>query len=323
MSKKVNVPLLEDYNPRLMRTKIRHQYQERFFKLFCSLFDFGGSVSEEERIIILKLLWENGSFLVSRSPSPVKAFEKEMDLTFMPYAVEDYDFYIQPLHVRNAPKKAAKAVSKKILQVGKDAVIVYLNETARIRPKCGAMKTADRYISQIVNAKMTIQTNILLHKVPYIVPVDEDDHDLWSEIMRQIFSDVPAVFVPKSIESKDLQSLQLSIPYIIDKLESYCVRLENMFLDEIGIDNAKPVQSGQDRLLMDETNANNSLINNFRDSIFDNLQAGFDDVETIFDRKISVEPRAQASYSVHEEINGKAEDDDPEDPKDPKQTKEA
>ena len=315
-TQKIPVLLSDDYRPQVMRRKITSQYRERFQKLFFSLFDFGGTVSEEERFIIIKRLWEDGSFAVSRSPAPVEAFEEEMELTFMKYAVDDYDYNMQPLHFRNAPPKESRAVKKDVLQVGKDGVIVYLNEYARLKPNYGAAKTAERYISQIVNAKMTIQTNILMHKIPYFIECDEEQFDTFKDIMRRIFADDPCLFVPSSLNGRAPAALSASVPYIIDKLESYCVRLENMFLDEIGLDNAKPVQAGQDRLLLDETNANNAIINNFRHSIFDTLQAGFDEVETLFGRSIKVKPYAMASASVHEEING---EDNPEQPEEGKE----
>lgn len=303
-TKKIVVPLLDVYRPDVLRPKIKRQYTERFFKAFCSNFDFEESVSEEERIVILKQLWENGSFSTSRSPAPVEAFEEQMDLTFTKYAIEDYDYNMQPLHYRNAPLKASKAITKKRLTIGKDGVIVYLNEYARIHPNYGAKNTAERYISQIVNAKMTINTNILLHKIPVFVSCDEDEVDAYKDIMRQVFGDVPAIFAPSKMGGNRPEGLNLQVPYIIDKLESYCLRLENQFLDEIGIDNAKPVQAGQDRLLLDETNANNAIINNFRDSMFKTLQAGFAEVEKLFGRKITVKPRAPLSVSVHEQVNG-------------------
>ena len=305
--KKVIVPLTDDYRPNVLRPKIRKQYQERFFKLFCSLFDFKKSVNAEERIVILKQLWETGSFSVSRSPAPLKAFENEMDLTFTKYAIEDYDYNMQPLHYRNTPLKSSRAITTKRLQVGKDGVIVYLNEYARVYPNYGGKRTAERYIDQIVNAKMTIATNILLHKVPFFIPCEEDEIDIYKEIVRQIFSDTPAVFGPSTMNGREPKALSLSTPYIIDKLEAYCQRLENMYLDEIGIDNAKPLQAGQDRLLMDETNANNALINNFRSSMFETLNEGFKDVETLFGRKIEVAPFAMKSASVNEEINEETE----------------
>ena len=300
-TKKINVTLLADYRPELNRAKIRSQYKGRFQELFFSLFDFKRTLSGEERFVILKQLWEYGSFSVTRSPSPVKAFEEEMDLTFTKYAVDDYDYNVQPLHFHNAPLKASRAVSTKRHEVGKDGVIVYLNDLARARPGHGAMKTAQRYIDQIVNAKMTIATNLLLHKMPFFVPCDEDATDAYKELMRQIFSDVPAVFAPASINGREPKALNTNVPFIIDKLEAYCVRLENMFLDEIGMDNAKPVQTGQDRLLADEVNANNGVINCFRFGIKDSLGAGFADVETLFGRKIEFELRAPQSVSVHEE----------------------
>lgn len=300
-TKKINVTLTADYRPELNRVKLRQQYKERFQQLFFSLFDFKGTLSGEERFVILKQLWEYGSFAVTRSPSPLKAFEDEMDLTFMKYAIDDFDYNMQPLHFHNAPLKASRAVSMKRHEVGKNGVIVYLNDLARARTGHGAMKTAQRYVDQIVNAKMTIATNLLLHKMPFFIPCDEDAMDVYKETMRQIFSDIPAIFAPASMNGREPKSLNTNVPFIIDKLESYCVRLENMFLDEIGMDNAKPVQTGQDRLLADEVNANNGVINCFRFGIKDSLGEGFGDVETLFGRKIEFELRAPQSVSVHEE----------------------
>lgn len=309
--KKVYIPLGE-YNPNTIKTALTNQYKERFFKLFCSIFDFEKSVSAEERIVILKLLWEMGSFSVSRSPAPLEQFEEKMDLTFTPFAVDDYDFNMQPLHYHNTPIKEAKAVSKKKLKVGKTGVIVYLNEYARLHPKYGAMKTAQRYIRQIVSAKMTINTNLLLHKLPFVIPCAEEEADSYKEMLRQVFSDSPAVLVPLSMRGNEPKNLQLTTPYIIDKLESFITRLENQFLDEIGVDNVKPVQGGQDRLLLDESNANNALINNFRDGMFETLQEGFEDVKTLFGREITIKPKAAKVSSVHEDINGSGIDEDEE-----------
>ena len=123
-TKKVMIPLLDSYRPDLLRRKIKNLYQERFEKLFFSLFDFKGTLNAEERVVVLKQLWESGSFAVTRSPAPLAQFEDEMDLTFTKYAVDAYDYNMQPLYFRNAPLQAARAVSMKKHRIGKDGVIV-------------------------------------------------------------------------------------------------------------------------------------------------------------------------------------------------------
>lgn len=300
-TKKVMIPLLDSYRPDLLRRKIKNLYQERFEKLFFSLFDFKGTLNAEERVVVLKQLWESGSFAVTRSPAPLAQFEDEMDLTFTKYAVDAYDYNMQPLYFHNAPLQAARAVSMKKHRIGKDGVIVYLNEYARLHVNQGARNVAERYITQIVNAKMTQATNILTHKLPFVVPTEEDAYDSYVEMLRQVFSDKPAVFVPASFKGNEPKALQLNTPYIVDKLEAYARQLENMYMEELGIDTAAPVASGQDRLLLDEVNANNAKINNFRSSMIETLKEGFADVETLFGRKIEVEYRAPQSLSLHED----------------------
>lgn len=300
--KKVRIPLPLDYSPDFLRLKLQRLYEARFFKLFCSVFDFGDTVSAEERFVILRLLWEDGTFSITRSPAPQESFEKEMDLVFTKYEVDEYDFYLQPLTYHNVALKKAAAVSSNPITVGKTGVLVYVNEWTKLHPKRGIYITALNYIRQIVAAKMTIHTNLLLHKMPFLIPTDSENVDSYKDVIRQIFSDSPAVFVPLSMQGHDPNGIQTNTPYIIDKVDAYVTRLENMFLDEIGVDNVKPVQGGQDRLLLDESNANNAMINNFRESMFDTLNEGFEEAETLFNRKITVKPKAHEVASVHEDI---------------------
>ena len=305
MAKKLTIPLIDEYKPELVRSRWRKIYQKRFFSLFCSIFDFGKLVTPEERMVILKYFWEGGSFSVTRSPSPAEAFEKEMDIVFTKYAIDDYDFNIQPLHFHNVPYQSSAAVSEKTMEVGKDGVIVYLNEYSRLHPNYGARRTAEQYIKQIVSIKMTENTNLLLHKLPFLIACDDDAEATFREMLRQIFSDVPAVFAPRSVQGNEPKGMNLQTPYIIDKLEAYVTKLENMFLDEIAIDNVKPIQQGQDRLTLDETNANNSLINHFGSGIFTTVNEGFEEVEKLFGRKIRVKRAGEKQVvSVHENING-------------------
>lgn len=303
-TRKKTITLTGDYDPYIIRRKWRRIYEERFFSVFAASLDFDGTLSQEEQIMAIKYLWEFGTFAITRSPAPLKAFEDEMDIVFTKYAVDSYDFNLRPLGIHNVPLKAAKAVNdKKEFTVGENAALVFVSIYAALHINWGIKQIAARFIDMIVNARMTQSTNLLLHKMPYVIPCDSEDQENWKKTVEDIFSDNPAVYVPKSMNEP--KGINLTAPYIIDKMESYITRVENMFLDCIGIDNVKPMQAGQDRQNIDETNANNALINNNRLSIFETLNKCFEDAKAIFNREIRVKPRSPVIASVHEEINDK------------------
>lgn len=302
-TKPINVFLPASFNPTVMRRTYRMMYENRLFNLFAASLDFGDTVSQEERLIILKYLWENGTFAITRSPAPMVQFEKEMDVVFCKYAVMDYDYNMRPLNFKNTPLKPSKAInSKKKFTVGKDGVLVFANEYCALHINYGIMHIARRYIDLMVNARMAQNTNLLLQKIPYVAFCDSEDSPTFKKLLEQVFGDVPALFMPKSMQGQMPEAVATSAPYIIDKLDAYITRIENMFLDEIGIDNVKPVQGGQDRLALDEANANNSMINNFREGLNVTLNEGFKQGEKLFNRRIAVKARTAPVASVHEEI---------------------
>lgn len=299
-TKRIIFPLLDDVNPIKLRSSLTQMFKERFFRLFASTIDIEG-VNSEERLEIIKRIWNDGSFNISRSPSPVESFNEDMDLVFTKYEIDKFNFYMNPYKIRNVPLKDSKAISKKQLTVGKDAVIVYWSDFCRAkRTLIGVRSVANRYIKLIVNAMMTINTNLLMHKMPFIVACDEDEVPIYKETMQKIFSDYPFVFIPTSI-NRQPATIQTNTPYIIDKLTPYIQFLENRFLDEIGIDNSKPLQTNQDRMLVDEVNSNNSLIQSFKNSIIDTMNEGFEEAEEIFGKRIRAKSKIAAVLSIHEE----------------------
>lgn len=306
--KSVITALLDCYNPTKMRSKITAMFKERFFRLFASTLEFEG-VSSEERIEIIKRIWIDGSFAISRAKAP-KGFEDESDLLFLKYATQKFDLYLNPEIITNVPLNDSSIVNKKRLKVGKDVVIVYFSDYTRAkRVLSGVRNIANRYINMIVNAMMTINTNLLTHKMPFVVACDEEEVPQYRQLIDKVFQDFPFAFVPTAMNGREPKTAQTNTPYIIDKLMAFVQLMENRFLDEIGVDNSKPLQANQDRLLMDEVNANNSLIDCFKNSIVDCINEGFEEAEELFGRRIRVKSRMAKILSIHEE-KGKKENEE-------------
>lgn len=305
--------LLQDYNPNITRRELTARLFSRFFDLFAGHIAFeteGIELTQYEKAAILNRLWEYGSFLITpaKGTKILQSEEESPGYVFLPFSVSKISLYEFPLIVKNLPLVKSDAVDiKKKYIVGTDCALVFWSPFSRRNLGQGVKIAAKRYISQLVRITMTINTNLLTHKLPYLVDCDQNDQKALTEALRQIFSDFPAVSVPSKMGGS-LKGINLSTPYIIDKLNDFYTDVENKFLDELGIDNAKPISPGQDRQTIDEVNANNNVIGIFRKSHFDTMNEGFKEAEKIFGFTIKAVPVGGSIRSIHEDINDKPGD---------------
>jgi hypothetical protein len=318
--RKIRKTVAREYNPVRMRRILTQRWTRRFFKLFCeSLGIEREGLTGSEYLFILRQLWENGSFAVSKMVEPIES--EDTPIVFSKYAARGWDLYGNPLWFDPVPfctgtskdqERQALALSKETLRVGKNGIIVPLTEEALLNYGSGGRKMAEDYISQIVVAEMSSFTNVMLQKMPFLGSVDQADSGEITQAINQIVNDDLSVFVSASSMSK-ISAANFNVPVVFPQLANYIVSLENMFLDEIGVDNANGGASpmGMDRGLVDEVNANNSEIQLFARGRHDCLEFYFKEVKDLFGHEIKLKP-LKAIASVHEEINekkGESDDD--------------
>lgn len=300
--------LLQDYNPNITRRELTSRLFARFFNLFAGHIRFeteGIDLTQYEKAAILDRLWEYGSFLITEAKGSKieQGEESSPGFVFLPFSISKLSIYQYPLIVQNLPLEKSPIVdTKRKYVVGTDCALVFWSPFSRRNLGQGVKNTARKYISQLVKVAMTINTNLLLHKMPFVLDCDKQDEKPLMEALRQIFSDFPAVSIPSKLGGS-IKGINLSTPYIIDKLGDYFTKIENQYLDEIGIDNAKPIAAGQDRQLLDEVNANNNVIGIFRKSHFDTMNDGFQEAGDIFGFSIKAVPVGGSINSIHEDIN--------------------
>ena len=101
------------------------------------------------------------------------------------------------------------------------------------------------------------------------------------------------------------------MPFLIDKLQAYIVSMENELLTILGVDNSG-VQAKKAQMLVDEVNANNDVINDYGNSIIDELTKWLDRANKVLNRNITIEAKSKpvdttkdyedASITVDKEI---------------------
>ena len=139
----------------------------------------------------------------------------------------------------------------------KDYCIYVLNN----QNKYATAWTLELFAYRLYLAQRTADINITVNKLPYIVAVDDNQRLTMENLINQIDENKPAVFGTKELAStiKDsLKVLPTNPPFIADKLNEYKKEIWNEALTFLGINN---LNEKKERLITDETNSNNELIN--------------------------------------------------------------
>ena len=127
--------------------------------------------------------------------------------------------------------------------------------------RCATAWTLELFAYRLYLAQRTADTNITVNKMPYLVAVPENQRLTMENLINQIDENKPAVFGTKDLAStikEDLRVLPTNPPFIADKLNDYKKEIWNEALSFLGINN---LNEKKERLITDETNSNNELIN--------------------------------------------------------------
>ena len=121
--------------------------------------------------------------------------------------------------------------------------------------------TLELFAYRLYLAQRTADTNITVNKLPFIVAVDDNQRLTMENLILQISENKPAVFGTKELASTikdDVRVLPTNPPFIADKINDYKKEIWNEALTYLGINN---LNEKKERLISDETNSNNELIN--------------------------------------------------------------
>ena len=294
-------------------------YENKYFGLFLNAYKFD-NLTRSQRRYLLKKLWQNGtacafvlagtqqepsmkSLLTNKTKDTIELGNDNPNglLIFTPYAPIQYNIEDEPSVVNIVNIRGAQFLPKKPQVVNKDVVICWAHSShAPIR------SLVMFYIEKIVDVENTINMNLFVHKLPRLVVCSPEDKQRVEELMDAIERGEKKLF----LDANDVQAIKNVLEsgsntnYIIDKLYQYKQSLENELLTFLGINNVSIEK--KERLITDEANSNNQLINDCSECFLDTLQEFCEDVSNILNCPLSVE--ATSSPATNEEY----EENDPE-----------
>lgn len=119
--------------------------------------------------------------------------------------------------------------------------------------------TLDRFfLNRLWDIQRSIDVNLHNSKTPNLVQCAESQRLTLKNLFMQYDGNIPAIFANKDIDLDGVKVLNFNTPFIADKLWEIKDKLWNEFLSTKGINNANTEK--RERLITDEVNANNQLI---------------------------------------------------------------
>ena len=285
-------------------------YENKYFGLFLNAYKFTG-LSKNQSRYLLKSMWAKGTvaaFIVegtrkeptmaqalsNSSPNTVSPAFNEGDglIVFTPYAVNQWNIEDEPSVITLINKRGANFIPTTPKIVNDDVVIGW-GHTSHAPVRSLVMF----YIEKIADVENTINVNLFAHKLPRLVIVSPEDRARVEEIIMAIEQGEKKLF----LEAEDYQAIKNVLDagggsYIIDKLYQYKQNLENELLTFLGINNV-PIEK-KERLITDEAQSNDQLINDSSDCFLDSLQNFCDEINTVLDYNITVEAKSSPASNM-------------------------
>ena len=159
------------------------------------------------------------------------------------------------------------------------------------------------YARRMAEIDDIIMQNLRQQRVPYLFATDDNNQYTMKTLYDQIYQGEPAIFVDKTMLNGNSQNIMLiptESPYLVDKLQIQKQEMERELLTFLGINNTL---EKKERLLTDETNANNQFIQMCSDVDFKTRQKACEDINKKFGLNIRVIETSEEFKEVMDDGN--------------------
>lgn len=120
--------------------------------------------------------------------------------------------------------------------------------------------TIQLFAYRLAEAERTIDGNVKAQKTPILILTDENQRLTLRNTYLQYDSNAPVITGDKNqLTADSIRVLKTDAPYVVDKLSEYKKDIWNECLSFLGVNNI--AYEKRERLVADETNSNNELIN--------------------------------------------------------------
>ena len=145
------------------------------------------------------------------------------------------------------------------------------------------------YANKITEAERTMDVNVKANKTPVIFACDENTLLSYKRLAAEIDGNLPQVWADKKLDVNSIAVLDTKAKFLCNDLMNYKKSVENELLTFLGLNNM-PVEK-KERLITDEANSNNQLIDSFADLQLEARQRACEAINEMYGLSVSVQKR--------------------------------
>lgn len=274
-------------------------YLERLKKVAISMFEWTGLPDSMDARYIEKCLYYSGQAAFLENKEGIKINTRacsagELNIYELPTAINCYSVGF------SVTKKKYDGFVPDGVDPSNYCVYVLNNENRA--PTAYALEL---FAYRLYLAQRCADTNISINKLPYIISVDENKRLTLENLINQIDENKPAIFGDEKLVDtlkEGLKVLPTNPPFIADKLNDYKKEIWNEAMRFLGINN---IDEKKERLIQNEANSNNELINLNLQSYLIPRKRACDEFNRLFglegDKKIGVRVRSDLFNVIKQE----------------------
>lgn len=256
-----------------------HDYYKRLSLLANTMFKWEGLPEPIPERFIEKLLFNHG----------MCAFVNDKDLGFLVTRCTpdgQLNHYDEPTgYTCYSPIYTKHFKADEIVVIRNNAFNVPTSHTIRL------------FAKRLTEVERTIDVNINGQKTPIIVKVDEKQRLTLTNLMKKYDGHIPVIFGSKGLDLEDIKCIKTDVPFIADQLMIYKHDLWNDAMSFLGVANANTDK--KERLITDEVNANNNLVELSAEVMLKQRKEACDLINAKFKTNISVEMRTPTDVFAH------------------------
>ncbi len=146
------------------------------------------------------------------------------------------------------------------------------------------------YVNKLAEADRTMDVNIKACKTPVVFRCTEKDLLTFKRLFQEVDGNVPAVYLDRGLDAESFDAFQTGVKFMGNELLDYAHSVEGSLLTFLGVNNS-PVDK-KERLITDEANANNELIESFSDLQLAAREKAVKQINELFNLDIRVSRRS-------------------------------
>lgn len=200
-------------------------------------------------------------------------FVQDPELGFMALKVNPSD----KLNIYNLPVRVQAWSIGYTKQFKFDDVVYIMNNELQLP----TYNTLSLIAHRLYETERTIDVNLMAQKTPVLIEGENKTMLTLKQLYEKYVGNIPFVFGNKeyNLQGK-LNVLKTDAPYLIDKLELHKHELWDEALTYLGINNANTDK--KERLITDEVNSNNELINYYLNCFYKTRQKACEEINKKF-----------------------------------------